>query len=159
MNKSLLASAVLTAGLLLSAPAFADWDHHWGGYRGGGWERHGGGWGHRDRGGLNLSFAFGNAPYYGGYYGRPYYRPYRPYYYGDPAYYVAPPPTVVYQQPTQVIYAPAPTMYANQISQTYVDDRGQTCREYQSTGSVGGRLQQTYGTACLQADGSWRIVQ
>jgi len=172
MNKSLLASAVLSAGLLLSAPAFADWDHDgfrggfhndgWG-HRGDGWGRGDwdrGGWNRRDRGGLNLTFAFSN----GGYYGRPYH-PYRPSYYGYPTYYAPPPvlyaspPTMVYQQPTQVVYAPSPNVYANQVSQTYIDPSGQTCREYQSTGSVGGRLQQTYGTACLQPDGSWRIVQ
>jgi hypothetical protein len=32
------------------------------------------------------------------------------------------------------------------------------CREYTATGMVGGRPQETVGTACLDADGHWRIV-
>ncbi|SMF16387.1 Surface antigen [Tistlia consotensis] len=32
------------------------------------------------------------------------------------------------------------------------------CREYTGTASVGGRIQRTYGTACRQPDGSWRLV-
>lgn len=36
--------------------------------------------------------------------------------------------------------------------------RGQYCREYQATAVVGGRQQQTYGTACRMPDGQWRIV-
>lgn len=35
---------------------------------------------------------------------------------------------------------------------------GRYCREYQATAVVGGRRQQTYGTACLQPDGQWEIV-
>lgn len=32
------------------------------------------------------------------------------------------------------------------------------CREYQRSATIGGTLQQMYGTACLQPDGSWRIA-
>ncbi|NCY26026.1 MAG: hypothetical protein EBX37_14645, partial [Alphaproteobacteria bacterium] len=32
---------------------------------------------------------------------------------------------------------------------------GRYCREYQSISTVAGRKQQTYGTACMQPDGSW----
>lgn len=35
---------------------------------------------------------------------------------------------------------------------------GRYCREYQATAVIGGRRQQTYGTACLQPDGQWEIV-
>jgi surface antigen len=35
---------------------------------------------------------------------------------------------------------------------------GKQCREYQSTVTVAGKTQQAYGTACLQADGTWKIV-
>jgi len=35
---------------------------------------------------------------------------------------------------------------------------GLPCREFQQTITVGGNREQGYGTACLQADGSWRIV-
>ncbi len=40
---------------------------------------------------------------------------------------------------------------------TYTDS-GQPCREYQQTVTIGGKTQQAYGTACREADGSWRIV-
>jgi surface antigen/Ni/Co efflux regulator RcnB len=35
---------------------------------------------------------------------------------------------------------------------------GRYCREYTGTARVGGRLQETYGTACMQPDGSWEII-
>lgn len=35
---------------------------------------------------------------------------------------------------------------------------GTTCREYQANAAIDGRWQQVRGTACLQPDGSWRIV-
>ncbi len=36
---------------------------------------------------------------------------------------------------------------------------GQPCREFTTTVNIGGQPQQGYGTACRQADGSWKIVQ
>ncbi len=39
------------------------------------------------------------------------------------------------------------------------DEDGLTCREFQQEIQVGGKTEQGYGTACLQADGSWKIVQ
>jgi len=36
--------------------------------------------------------------------------------------------------------------------------RGLTCREYQHTITVGGKTEEAYGTACLQPDGAWKIV-
>jgi surface antigen len=35
---------------------------------------------------------------------------------------------------------------------------GTYCREYQQTVTIGGKPEQTYGTACRQPDGSWRIA-
>ena len=35
---------------------------------------------------------------------------------------------------------------------------GALCREYQQTVTVGGKQEQAYGTACRQADGSWKVV-
>jgi surface antigen len=43
-------------------------------------------------------------------------------------------------------------------SPAYEDRYGRYCREYQSTSTIGGRPQQTYGTACRQPDGSWQIM-
>ena len=44
-------------------------------------------------------------------------------------------------------------------TQTVVASTGQPCREFITTVTVGGVEQQGYGTACRQADGSWKIVQ
>jgi hypothetical protein len=41
----------------------------------------------------------------------------------------------------------------------YVDESGDYCREYSREAHVGDRMQENYGTACLQPDGSWRVVQ
>ena len=43
-------------------------------------------------------------------------------------------------------------------TRTYETARGQPCREYQTEVFVGGRREQAYGTACRDADGSWRIT-
>jgi hypothetical protein len=61
-----------------------------------------------------------------------------------PVHYVSYPQPVIVQPPVQTIV----------ISQNGL---GQ-CREYQSTVIVGNRKQQSYGTACLQPDGSWSLV-
>jgi surface antigen len=42
---------------------------------------------------------------------------------------------------------------------SYQDQAGQYCREYQTTAEIAGQHQQTYGVACRQPDGSWRLVQ
>jgi surface antigen len=41
---------------------------------------------------------------------------------------------------------------------TYQTATGQYCREYTQTINVGGERHQSYGTACRQPDGTWRIV-
>ncbi|MDZ4100741.1 MAG: RT0821/Lpp0805 family surface protein [Hydrogenophaga sp.] len=40
-------------------------------------------------------------------------------------------------------------------TRTYGSDDG-PCREYQVSAVIGGRIEQMWGTACRQADGSWR---
>ena len=42
-------------------------------------------------------------------------------------------------------------------TRTYQSAGGQYCREYQQQITVGGEKQQSYGTACRQPDGSWKI--
>ena len=44
-------------------------------------------------------------------------------------------------------------------TQTAISKSGQPCREFTTTVNIGGQPQQGYGTACRQADGSWKIVQ
>lgn len=48
-------------------------------------------------------------------------------------------------------FASAPAHANSYITQDY-------CREYTRTIYVGGKPQEGYGTACLQPDGSWQIV-
>ncbi len=81
--------------------------------------------------------------------------------YMPPPVYMPPPRTVVYETTvvrplTTVVSSP---LAANQSSPTYYDASGRLCREYQSTGWVGGSQSTIYGTACLQPDGSWRVVE
>jgi surface antigen len=42
--------------------------------------------------------------------------------------------------------------------QTYEPEPGRYCREFQQQVVVGGKVQDAYGTACRQPDGSWEIV-
>ena len=41
---------------------------------------------------------------------------------------------------------------------TYQVSNGQYCRDYQTTVVIDGRAETGRGTACRQADGSWRVV-
>lgn len=41
---------------------------------------------------------------------------------------------------------------------TYETAQGQPCREYTMEALIGGQREQVYGTACRQADGSWKII-
>jgi hypothetical protein len=85
--------------------------------------------------------------------------------FSGPAYYY--PPPVAYYPPPPGIYAPPPVIYAappvayapppDQIALGREVSAG--CREYTTPANVGGRTVQTFGTACLQPDGTWRIVR
>lgn len=63
-----------------------------------------------------------------------------------------------YAQPgTQVVWAQDDAAYT--VLPTRNFRRGnQYCREYQARVSVGGRIEDSYGTACRQPDGPWQIV-
>lgn len=45
--------------------------------------------------------------------------------------------------------------YTVNATRTYYHHE-QPCREYTTTANIGGRIERVYGTACRQADGSWR---
>ena len=49
--------------------------------------------------------------------------------------------------------------YAVTPTKTYTNADGTPCREFTMNADVGGKTQQVYGTACRQADGSWKVVQ
>lgn len=48
-------------------------------------------------------------------------------------------------------------VYTVRATRTYYTNQ-QPCREYITHAVIGGKNQQIYGTACRQADGSWRVV-
>ncbi|CAO3439385.1 Putative transmembrane protein [Azospirillum endophyticum] len=104
----------------------------------------------------SVSVGIGVGPIFPAY---GYYHPYR--YYAPPppvVQYYAPPP-VVYVPPSPVVqYAPPSPVGVDPAGPVYYSRSGQQCREYQSRAMVGGRSQPVYGTACLQSDGTWRIV-
>ena len=43
-------------------------------------------------------------------------------------------------------------------TRTFQKTDGQYCREYQQTITVGGQVEEAYGTACRKPDGAWEIV-
>lgn len=67
-----------------------------------------------------------------------------------------PPLSVVVVDPPSpiVVVQPAPA----QATSTPVATAQPYCREYQTQTVVGGQVQPSYGTACQQPDGSWKIV-
>ncbi|MER2520738.1 MAG: glycine zipper 2TM domain-containing protein [Bdellovibrionales bacterium] len=48
--------------------------------------------------------------------------------------------------------APPPAIYVDDTSGSY-------CREYSQQIRIGNQVQESYGTACMQPDGSWKITQ
>ena len=77
-------------------------------------------------------------------------------------YYPPPPPRVVYVNPPPppVYYSAPPAAYqAQALTGGPLTGSQPQCREYQSTAVVNGQPVASYGTACLQADGSWQIVR
>jgi hypothetical protein len=80
-----------------------------------------------------------------------------PAYYPPPPVYYAPPPAYYYPPPPA--YYPPPEAYAPPSTVGEESAQDQTCREYQSTTTIDGRPQPSYGTACLQPDGTWHIVR
>ncbi len=50
------------------------------------------------------------------------------------------------------------TAYQVTPVRTFQANDGRYCREYQALATVGGRREQTYGTACRTPDGDWQIM-
>ncbi len=49
------------------------------------------------------------------------------------------------------------TEYSVTPTRTYDSGHGTPCREFTMDASIGGETEQIYGTACRQADGSWKM--
>jgi hypothetical protein len=66
---------------------------------------------------------------------------------------------VVYtERPQTVVFSNESAIPTNQPSPIYTDNAGHTCREYQAVTQISGNSRSVYGTACLQSDGSWHVV-
>ncbi len=79
----------------------------------------------------------------------------RPYYgYGYPNYYGR--PQVIYVEPNTQVYQSNPVLAAPPAQ---VSESCRMIREYQTQVTIGGRLVDAYGDACLKADGSWERGQ
>ena len=66
-----------------------------------------------------------------------------------------------YAQPnTQVVWANPQNNYSYTVTPGPITNQGngQYCREYQASIMVGGQVQNGYGQACRQPDGSWQTV-
>ncbi|MEJ2142676.1 MAG: RT0821/Lpp0805 family surface protein [Gammaproteobacteria bacterium] len=48
--------------------------------------------------------------------------------------------------------------YTVEPTRTYETAEG-PCREFTMDANIGGKVEQVYGTACRQADGSWKIIK
>jgi surface antigen len=44
------------------------------------------------------------------------------------------------------------------VTKTYQASSGSYCRQYETSVNIGGKLENAYGTACRQPDGTWKIV-
>jgi hypothetical protein len=106
----------------------------------------------------SVYLGFNSGHYHPGHYHHPYYGPR---YYGPRVVFVEPPPVVYSAPPPPVVYAqpdPNRPLNAAPASAPYRTPDGRYCREYQAQVMVNGAPQASYGTACQQPDGSWRVV-
>lgn len=70
-----------------------------------------------------------------------------------------PRPIIVYDRPSVIerrIIVEEPEVI--QATRGRVISNNPYCREYQRNVTVGNRIQESYGTACRQPDGAWKIV-
>lgn len=44
-------------------------------------------------------------------------------------------------------------------TRTYTESGGSPCREFTLDAKIGGNTEEVYGTACRQADGSWKVIK
>jgi surface antigen len=65
--------------------------------------------------------------------------------------------TVRTDVPTQWVNPDTGYEYTVTPTRTYEEETG-PCREYTVDAVIGGETQQIYGTACRQADGSWKVI-
>ena len=64
-------------------------------------------------------------------------------------------PPIIWENPANT---GGPAEGSTIITRQGADSEGRTCREFQQTVTIGGRQEQSYGTACRDANGDWKIV-
>ena len=106
------------------------------------------GYGYYSGSSINIGLGFLFSPFA---YGYPYSYPYG-YPYGYYPYYA---PAPVYVVPAE---RPPARVVTRQTTHTVTREKSAYCREYTKKILVDGKEEQAYGTACLQDDGSWRIM-
>jgi hypothetical protein len=153
-RKILILSVALT-GLAGGSPAWAD-SHHGRGHD----HRHGHGYGPV----YNLGFAYGPGYGYGPAYGYGFgwgigygYSGHGSSYglsFSAPLYFG---PRYYYPQPS-VVLVPRAASAPQPVANAATTPRCLQTREYQTQVTIGDQTLPAYGTACLQADGSWRIL-
>jgi len=55
-------------------------------------------------------------------------------------------------------HSPVSGHHGTIVPQPAYETGGTYCRAYEQTAVIGGQTQRTYGRACRQSDGSWRVV-
>ena len=111
--------------------------------------------------GNSIGQSYDRSAYYGyggGYSGYGYAPYYAPAYY-QPTYVAPPAPQVVYVQPQVVDYRerePA-SVEGGYIGEDTSGGSSRYCREFTQHIRIDGKIQESYGTACLRPDGTWQI--
>jgi hypothetical protein len=108
------------------------------------------------RAGASFQFGYGGGTYGHGHheYGYPYY-PYRRYGYRSFRHRHYGYPTYQYDEPA---YSPPPAAAAPARQAPAPSQPAPYCREYTREIVIDGETQTAYGTACMQTDGRWRLV-
>lgn len=65
-----------------------------------------------------------------------------------------PQPVVIEEPPVML----TPGYLSSEARPVPQNENGQYCREYQTQVKVGGTAHSSYGTACMQPDGQWQII-
>lgn len=83
---------------------------------------------------------------------------YRPHYYRGRTLVVYPDRSWEREPAEKIIWMDSSNNPVTEVSQNQVEEE-RYCREYTADADVNGRAQQVYGTACMQPDGTWQIVE
>ena len=62
--------------------------------------------------------------------------------------------TITWENP---VNADGPARGSATVTRQGTDSDGRTCREFQQTVTIGGREEQSYGTACRDENGDWKL--